>query len=102
MMTPSKACAIAMAEQIGQPMSVFLGNTKAHAIAHPRQIAMLAARQMSGQSMPQIARAFNRADHTTVLHALRRAEHHITSPANARLLEVCKLKARLMMQKASK
>jgi chromosomal replication initiator protein len=38
--------------------------------ARPRQIAMYLAREMTGQSLPQIGRFFCR-DHTTVLHAQR-------------------------------
>lgn len=39
-------------------------------IVTPRHIAMFLAKQMTLQSLPQIARAFGR-DHTTVLHGVR-------------------------------
>jgi chromosomal replication initiator protein len=38
----------------------------------PRQVAMLLARELSGQSGAQIARYFGRKNHTTVVHACRR------------------------------
>jgi chromosomal replication initiator protein len=38
----------------------------------PRQVAMLLARELSGQSAGQIARFFGRRNHTTVVHACRR------------------------------
>ena len=40
------------------------------AIARPRQIAMVLAREMTGQSLPRIGAHFSR-DHATVIHALR-------------------------------
>lgn len=41
-------------------------------IVRPRQVGMHLARQMTWQGLPQIARHFGRADHTTALHADRR------------------------------
>lgn len=37
-------------------------------IVRPRQIATYVARQLTGQSFPQIARRFGPRDHTTILH----------------------------------
>jgi chromosomal replication initiator protein len=39
-------------------------------VAFPRQLAMYLARELTGTSLPQIGRAFNR-DHATVVHACR-------------------------------
>jgi chromosomal replication initiator protein len=39
------------------------------AVAHPRQIAMYLAREMTGLSLAEIGRKFGGRDHTTVLHA---------------------------------
>lgn len=47
-----------------------LGPNRARAIARPRQIAMVLAREMTGQSLPRIGAHFHR-DHATVIHALR-------------------------------
>ncbi|MDG6881911.1 Chromosomal replication initiator protein DnaA [Phocoenobacter uteri] len=38
----------------------------------PRQIAMLLAKELTNHSLPEIARAFDRKDHTTVMHAIKR------------------------------
>jgi len=48
-----------------------IGPSRALDLAHWRACAMWIARQYTGQSYPQIGRAFNR-DHTTVLYAVRR------------------------------
>ncbi|UGS33636.1 chromosomal replication initiator protein DnaA [Capillimicrobium parvum] len=47
----------------------------------PRQLAMYLARELTGQTLPAIGRAFGGRDHTTVLHACRRtAERMATDP----------------------
>ena len=48
--------------------------TKSRSICHPRQIAMYLCREMTDKSYPQIARAFSKKDHTTVLHAWRKVK----------------------------
>jgi chromosomal replication initiator protein len=54
-------------------------------IALPRQLAMYLARELTGQSLPAIGRAFGGRDHTTVLHALRRTEQRISTDTDLRL-----------------
>lgn len=41
-------------------------------IAHPRQIAMYLAKEMTKKSLPEIGELFGGRDHTTVLHAVRK------------------------------
>lgn len=54
----------------------------------PRQVAMLLARELSGQSAAQIAEYFGRKNHTTVVHACRRTRSLLASdPALARDVE---------------
>jgi chromosomal replication initiator protein len=48
-------------------------------IAWPRQLAMYLARELTGESLPSIGRHFGGRDHTTVLHAWRRAGSRISS-----------------------
>ncbi|WP_300380437.1 DnaA/Hda family protein [Henriciella sp.] len=48
--------------------------SKSRSICHPRQIAMYLCREMTDKSYPQIARAFSKKDHTTVLHAWRKVK----------------------------
>ncbi len=47
---------------------------KSRSICMPRQIAMYLCREMTDKSLPQIARAFNKKDHTTVIHAWRKVK----------------------------
>jgi hypothetical protein len=52
-----------------------------------RHAGFLIARRLTKKSTPQIARAFGRSDHTTVLHGLRRAEQRErASPAFAEMI----------------
>jgi len=43
-------------------------------IAFPRQIAMYLVRELTGASLPEIARIFGGKHHTTVLHSIRKIE----------------------------
>lgn len=48
------------------------GASKAWRIAHPRQLAMCLARELTDYSFPQIGRLFGNRHHTTVLFAYRK------------------------------
>ncbi|HMD57796.1 MAG TPA: chromosomal replication initiator protein DnaA [Solirubrobacteraceae bacterium] len=54
------------------------------AIAWPRQLAMYLARELTDQSLPAIGREFGGRDHTTVMHACRRASERIATDTDAR------------------
>ncbi|MFN2611897.1 MAG: chromosomal replication initiator protein DnaA [Solirubrobacterales bacterium] len=54
--------------------TTLLSQSRAGPLIEARQLAMYLTRQLTDLSLPQIARAFKRRDHTTVLHALRRIE----------------------------
>jgi len=41
-------------------------------VVRPRQMAMLLSKELTDRSLPEIARAFGRRDHTTVMHACRK------------------------------
>ena len=57
-------------------------------IARARQLAMYLTRELTDMSLPAIAAAFNRRDHTTVLHAIRRIERGAIEDASvSRTLE---------------
>jgi len=59
-----------------------LSPTRRGAVVEARQLAMYLSRQLTSLSLPQIARAFKRRDHTTVMHALKRVESRLqTDPA---------------------
>jgi chromosomal replication initiator protein len=61
-----------------------LSSGRATRIAWPRQLAMYLARELTGASLPAIGREFGGRDHTTVLHACRRAGTRISSDADSR------------------
>ncbi len=63
---------VAAARAFDTTPETLIGADRTRATADARGVAMTAAR-MRGQSLPQIARHFDR-DHTTVLHATRRIE----------------------------
>jgi chromosomal replication initiator protein len=48
------------------------GPSKARSFVYPRQIAMYLCRTLTRKSYPQIARAFGRRDHTTVLYSFEK------------------------------
>ena len=54
----------------------FNSRCRSHAVARPRQIAMLLAREMTKHSLPRLAGFFKR-DHTTIMHGIRAARHRI-------------------------
>ena len=47
-------------------------------IAEPRQIAMYLARRYTGASYPEIGEKFGGKDHSTVIHAVRKIETHMS------------------------
>jgi chromosomal replication initiator protein len=53
-------------------------------ITWPRQLAMYLSRELTDASLPAIGREFGGRDHTTVLHACRRASTRISSDAQSR------------------
>lgn len=52
--------------------------------AHPRQLAMFMARELTPMSLPEIGRRFGGRDHTTVLFANRAVEKRISKDENLR------------------
>jgi chromosomal replication initiator protein len=53
-------------------------------IAWPRQVAMYIARELTDASLPAIGREFGGRDHTTVLHACRRASERMSADSASR------------------
>ncbi len=50
------------------------GQSRARIVARPRQVAMYLCKMLTTKSLPDIGRAFEGRDHTTVLHAVRKIE----------------------------
>ncbi len=54
-----------------------LSSSRVSRVAWPRQLAMYLSRELTSESLPAIGRQFGGRDHTTVLHAHRRAATRI-------------------------
>lgn len=78
-----------VAEHLQVSVDEMLSRTRRAApVARARQLAMYLCRQLTDLSLPAIAAAFNRSDHTTVMHAIRKVdERSLADPALARTLE---------------
>ena len=64
----------AVAGNLGVSREAILSRNRTTTVARARQIAMYLSRRLTDLSMPAIATAFERRDHTTVLHAVRQVE----------------------------
>jgi chromosomal replication initiator protein len=64
----------AVAARLDLSVETILSSTRIAPVARARQLAMYLTRELTDLSLPAIAQAFNRRDHTTVLHAIRKVE----------------------------
>lgn len=55
-------------------LSQLLSQERTRSLARPRQIAMALSKELTTSALSEIAKAFNKNDHTTVLHACRQIE----------------------------
>ena len=55
-------------------------------IAFPRQIAMYLAKQLTGQPLVEIGKAFGGRDHTTVIYAINKIEDAVKTDPNTRMI----------------
>ena len=74
----------AVCDQFGITSKELLSPGRATRIAWPRQLAMYLAREVTGASLPAIGREFGGRDHTTVMHACRRAGQRLADEPGAR------------------
>jgi len=58
-----------VAEYYNVSVKDIMGRKRTRQIARPRQIAMALARELTGDSYPDIGQSFGGRDHTTVMHA---------------------------------
>lgn len=65
----------------GLEEEVVKGSSRSREVANARQVAMYLVRRMTNLSTPDIGRAFNGRDHTTVLHSLDQVEKKLKSDA---------------------
>ncbi len=71
-----------------------LSASRTQRVVWPRQLAMYLARELTGESLPEIGRRFGGRDHTTVLHACRRTTSRLlTDDASRKAVE--KLRQRI-------
>ncbi len=75
---------LAVCEHFGLSPHDLLSTSRAARVAWPRQLAMYLARELTGDSLPAIGRDFGGRDHTTVLHAHRRASARLEDDGDAR------------------
>lgn len=69
----------AVSDEFGITVDELLSTTRSARVVWPRHVAMFLARELTSESLPSIGRHFGGRDHTTVLHAWRRATARITS-----------------------
>jgi chromosomal replication initiator protein len=74
----------AACEQFDITPEELLSSSRAARVVWPRQVAMYIARELTSESLPSIGRHFGGRDHTTVLHACRRANKRISTDAASR------------------
>jgi chromosomal replication initiator protein len=88
---PSRACSVADIQaaacaHFGLTPEELLSPVRAVRVAAPRQLAMLLARELTDESLPAIGRKFGGRDHTTVLHACRRASARMAGDERLRMV----------------
>jgi chromosomal replication initiator protein len=64
----------AVAARLEISVDDLLSPSRTAPVARARQMAMYLTRELTELSLPAIAEAFNRRDHTTVMHAIRKVE----------------------------
>ena len=78
----------AVAARLGISVDTILSPSRSAPVARARQLAMYLTRELTDLSLPAIAAAFNRRDHTTVIHAIRTVERSALEDASlSRTLE---------------
>lgn len=78
----------AVAARLELSVDDLLSPSRTARVARARQLAMYLTRELTDLSLPAIAQAFNRRDHTTVLHAIRKVERSALEDATvSRTLE---------------
>lgn len=67
----------AVCTTFGIKVKDLISGGREHRVAHPRQLAMALARELTEASFPKVARYFGKGDHTTVVWAVRRVRERI-------------------------
>ena len=72
-----------VAEAFGLTREELLSPSRAARVAWPRQVAMYLSRQHTHETLPAIGRHFGGRDHSTVLHACKRAANRLGTDPEA-------------------
>ena len=80
----SRAIQTAVADYFGIETEDLVSQKRTRELVQPRQIAMYMCRELTSMSYSNIAHAFNRGDHTTVIHACRQIEKIIAANGEER------------------
>jgi chromosomal replication initiator protein len=64
----------ATSTMFGLSQTELLSSSRTRPLVNARQIAMYVCRELTDLSFPQIAKAFGKSDHTTVIHAVQKIE----------------------------
>jgi chromosomal replication initiator protein len=78
--------------QFGVSREELVSSSRSPRVTWPRQLAMYLSRELTGESLPSIGRSFGGRDHSTVLHACRRASTRIDNDpaASAAVEKLCR------------
>lgn len=79
-----RAIQVATARQFNVTLGELIGPKRHKVIVKHRHLAMWIARQLTEASFPELARAFGRRDHTTVLYACRKMDGVMASDEQMR------------------
>ncbi len=71
------------AQAFGLTREELLSANRSPRLAWPRQVAMYLAREHTGATLPAIGKGFGGRNHTTVMHACRRATERLASDPDA-------------------
>ena len=69
----------AVGEAYALELDELVSSSRAARVAWPRQVAMYLAREHTSETLPAIGRQFGGRDHTTVMHACKRAADRLAS-----------------------
>ena len=75
----------ATAREFGVERRALLARDRRPAVTRARQVAMYVARELTGQSLPEIGRRMGGRNHTTVLHAVNRVGESLNHDPGLRL-----------------
>ncbi|MBB4661047.1 chromosomal replication initiator protein DnaA [Conexibacter arvalis] len=73
----------ATCERLGVSPEALRSPDRSARVAWARQVAMYLSRELTDETLPSIGRAFGGRNHTTVLHACRRASERMAADAEA-------------------